>query len=112
MEHDYAKFRGKCREMSEELCRQDPSLRLVRGHYFCPIWNQEDPHWWCVKLDGTIVDPTAAQFPSLGRGLYTPFDGLVTCEECGKHVREEDADIDGGHVFCSYLCHGRCVGVF
>lgn len=34
---DYAKYRGKCKEMSEEAVAQDPSLRLVRGYYHCPF---------------------------------------------------------------------------
>src|SRR5688572_31601131 len=73
---DYAKFRGKCREMSEALCAEDSTLTLMRGHYMCPFWG-EQPHWWCQKADGTVVDPTAAQFPSKGGGVYVPFDGFV-----------------------------------
>jgi hypothetical protein len=107
---DYAKYRGKCREMSEELCRQDPTLTLVRGHYHCPAWG-EQPHWWCVRPDGTVVDPTARQFPSKGAGEYVPFDGIVSCAECGKEMKEEEADIDGNYAFCSYRCHGIFVGV-
>ena len=34
----YTKFRGKCKQMSEEAVAADPTLRLVRGHYFCPFW--------------------------------------------------------------------------
>ena len=36
---DYLKYRGKCKEMSEALVANNPALRLVRGHYWCPIWN-------------------------------------------------------------------------
>lgn len=112
MSNDYMKLRGKCREMSEQLVAADPSLTLVRGHYFCPIWNSEEPHWWCVKNDGTVVDPTAMQFPSKGMGVYTPFNGAVECAECGKEVAEEQARFDGRYAFCSYRCNGRFVGVF
>ena len=31
---DYQRYRGKCKEMSEALIAADPSLRLVRGHYY------------------------------------------------------------------------------
>ncbi|HNV67896.1 MAG TPA: hypothetical protein PKN60_12325, partial [Bacteroidales bacterium] len=65
---DYLKFRGKCKEMSEAAVLEDPTLRLVRGHYWCPLWDRNEQHWWCVKPDGTIVDPTARQFPSRGLG--------------------------------------------
>lgn len=108
----YKAFRGRCREMSDAACRSDSSLTLVRGHYYCPMWNTEEPHWWTVRQDGTIHDPTKDQFPSRGLGVYTPFDGLVECADCGKQVKEEDADIEGRYAFCSYQCHGRFVGVF
>jgi hypothetical protein len=108
---DYILYRGKCKEMSEAAVAADPTLTLVRGHYFCPIWNSDEPHWWTVRQDGTIYDPTARQFPSKGMGIYTPFDGMVSCAECGKTVHEDKADIEGNYAFCSYECHGRFVGV-
>jgi hypothetical protein len=111
MSSDYEKYRGKCKEMSEALVTEDSTLRLVRGHYWCPIWNTEEPHWWCVKEDGTIVDPTAKQFGSKGCGEYTEFDGNITCEECGKQVLEEDAQFMGQHPVCSYSCGARLVGI-
>ena len=114
MDEGYRKFRGRCKELSEEACKADPLLTLVRGHYFCPIWNTEEPHWWTVRQDGTIYDPTKEQFPSKGMGLYTPFDGTVSCSECGKEIPEEAAYIDenGHYAFCSGTCYGRFVGVF
>jgi len=67
---DYLTYRGKCKDLSEEAVRKDPELRLVRGHYFCPIWKREEQHWWCVRKDGTIHDPAKYQFPSRGLGVY------------------------------------------
>ena len=109
---EYMKYRGKCREMSEALCREDPTLTLVRGHYVCPIWRTEEPHWWCTKPDGTIVDPTALQFPSKGKGVYIPFNGMVACANCGKEIPEDKADIEGNYAFCGYTCHGQFIGIF
>lgn len=108
---DYLKYRGKCKEMSEELVAKDPTLTLVRGHYLCPFWG-EQPHWWTEKTDGTIVDPTKLQFPSKGLGEYIPFNGMVICAECGKEIHESKADFASNYAFCSYTCHGRFVGVF
>lgn len=108
---NYLKYRGKCKEMSEAACAADPSLRLVRGHYYCPIWHSNEQHWWCEKPDGTIVDPTKLQFPSEGKGFYTEFDGIIQCAECGKEVKEEDARIDGNYAFCSSACNARFVGM-
>lgn len=111
-EEGYKKYRGRCRELSEAACREDPTLTLVRGHYFCPLWCSEEPHWWTVRQDGTIYDPTRLQFPSKGFGIYTPFNGVIACSNCGKEVQEEEADIDGNYAFCSHLCHGQFVGIY
>ncbi len=108
---DYTKYRGKCKEMSEALIVDDPTLTLVRGHYMDPAWGKQ-PHWWCKKPDGTIVDPTKDQFPSKGCSTYVEFDGTLPCSECGKIMKEQDADFDGNYAFCSYECHGRSVGAF
>lgn len=108
---NYHKYRGKCREMSEALVKEDPTLRLVRGHYACPFWGDQ-PHWWCEKEDGTIVDPTAKQFPMEGKaGEYIEFNGIITCEECGTQVPEEKAYIDGNHTFCTGNCFAEHVGL-
>lgn len=108
---NYKRYRGKCKEMAEAAIAADPSLTLVRGHYYCPIWNSDEAHWWTVKPDGTILDPTALQFPSAGHGTYTPFTGVVACSECGKEVKEEEASFESNYCFCSYRCHGRFIGV-
>lgn len=106
----YRLYRGKCKQMSEALVAEDPTLTLVRGHYFCPIWNSDEPHWWCERPDGSIVDPTREQFPSKGSGIYTPFNGMCECSNCGKEVAEEDATFDSNYVFCSYKCYGHFIG--
>jgi hypothetical protein len=111
IESNYLKFRGKCKELSEEACNTDPTLTLVRGHYFCPIWNREMAHWWTVRTDGTIHDPTKLQFPSAGGGIYTPFNGQVICAHCGKDVPEIDAHFDSNYGFCSVACNMRFVGL-
>lgn len=107
---DYERFRGRCKELSEALIRDDPTLKLVRGYYYCPIWGKQ-AHWWCKRPDGTIVDPTKAQFPSNGIGEYEEFDGWVECSNCGRRIREEEGDYESNYVFCSYNCHGQFVGV-
>lgn len=112
MKSDYLKFRGKCKKMCEDLIEKDSSLKLVRGHYYCPIWNSNEQHWWVINSNGDIVDPTKDQFPSKGNGFYEEFNGVYQCSECGKDILEEEADFESNYVFCSYQCHGRFVGVF
>lgn len=107
---DYRRYRGKCKEFCEQEIAKDPSLTLVRGHYICPFWG-EQPHWWTTRSDGSVFDPTKAQFPSHGIGEYVPFSGMVNCSECGKEMNEEEASFESNYCFCSYVCHGRFVGV-
>lgn len=107
---DYLAYRGKCREMAEAACAADSSLRLTRGFYHCPIWGKQ-AHWWAVKPDGAIVDPSVKQFPTAGQFAdYEEFDGNIECEYCHKSVAEEDAYMYGHHAYCSSKCFGHDVG--
>lgn len=107
---DYIKYRGKCKEMSEALVADDPTLQLVRGWYHCPIWGKQE-HWWCKTPEGKIIDPTARQFPSKGIGEYEEFAGIFSCAECGTDVKEENAIFESNYVFCSGRCVCRFVGL-
>ena len=111
MTDDYEKYRGKCKEFAEDAAQKDPTLRLVRGHYYCPIANRNEPHWWCERSDGPIFDPTKLQFLSRGAGLYKEFDGYIECAQCEKTVEEVDAYIEGKYGFCSTKCKMRFVGL-
>lgn len=107
---DYERYRGRCKEMSEAAVAEDPTLTLVRGHYHCPLWG-EQAHWWTVRRDGTVHDPTKDQFPSRGCGEYVPFDGTVPCAECGKVMEEKDAIMMGNYPVCSDRCACLLVGL-
>ena len=106
---DYIKYRGKCKEMSEHLCKEDPTLTLQRGWYECPIWGKQQ-HWWCTTPEGKIIDPTKDQFPSKGIGTYIKYAGVLVCEYCGTSIQEDDAYFVEQHVYCSYRCYGKDVG--
>ena len=111
MESNYSKYRGKCKEMVDMAIIADPSLKAIRGHYHCPVWGKQK-HWWCVRKDGSIYDPTAKQFPSGGIAeYYEEFNGIITCDECGKHIPEDMVRIDGNYAFCSMACNARFVGL-
>jgi hypothetical protein len=93
---------GACAEATLAMLGAFPDLKRVRGHYYCPAWGQRE-HWWLVTADGTIIDPTAHQFPSLGAGLYVPWDEdrvepTGICANCGDYVF-------GGGTCCSQACN-------
>lgn len=107
---DYTDLRGKCKELSEQEVKDDPSLTLVRGYYHCPIWGRQQ-HWWCKKPDGTIVDPSVKQFPTAGVGAdYEEYDGIVFCEYCSSSILEDDAYFVDHHVYCSDAHYARDIG--
>lgn len=81
---------GACHETSTAMVKAFPELRQARGHYYCAFWGERE-HWWCVDADGTVVDPTAAQFPSEGNGHYEELDPnapepIGKCLECGAYT--------------------------
>ena len=107
----YAKYRGKCKEYCEQAVSSDPTLTIVRGYYYDPIWGTVEQHWWTKRADDTIYDPTCEQFPSAGGGLYEEFNGWYSCDECGKEVEEKDAVPCGNYVCCSQRCAFHLVGL-
>jgi len=111
MQSDYLKYRGKCKELSEAAIHANPTLTLVRGHYFEPMWDTEEQHWWTKREDGSIYDPSAKQFSSKGSGIYTEFNGSINCEECGSQIEEKYAQIMGNYAVCSTKCALKLVGL-
>lgn len=105
-------LRGTCRAAAETAVRHDPTLRLARGWYHCPLWGPQ-AHWWAVRPNGRIVDPTAAQFPSGGLGEYEEFTGMAPCVHCGRPTAEDAGIIfgNGHYLACSSRCHGIFIGV-
>ena len=57
-----------------------------------------------LSIKIAIHDPTALQLPSKGLGEYVEFDGMYTCEYCGKSVNENDVYNNEHHVYCSGDC--------
>jgi hypothetical protein len=97
---------GKCYDWSCDMADAFPELRLVRGHYYCTAWG-ERAHWWLVAPDGSIVDPTAEQFPSRGAGEYIELDlnapvPTGKCLNCGELVYQGDS-------VCSPECYAATV---
>jgi len=90
IQNNVAETFGQCAEATAKMQDAFPELTRVRGHYFCPIW-EDRAHWWLVDPAGKIVDPTAGQFPSKGNGTYTMWDESEPeptgkCLECGEYA--------------------------
>jgi hypothetical protein len=109
---NYSKYRGKCKELCDEAIKNDPSLTLKRGWYYEPLWNKEEEHWWTVKIDGSIYDPTAKQFPSGGiKEFYKEFTGIIPCSQCGVKITEDQIKMCGRYPVCSTKCALKLVGL-
>jgi hypothetical protein len=96
---------GTCAEVTEQMAEVFPELRRVRGHYHCPYWGKR-AHWWMVTPDGSIVDPTAIQFPSAGSGQYVEWnegdeEPIGKCANCGGHSY---ASKGGNDTVCGDAC--------
>lgn len=97
---------GKCKEMAEIMLETFLELRMVRGHYYCPIWGERG-HWWLIDENDDIVDPTRSQFPSKGLGLYVEWDESEEeptgkCPNCGGYCYD-------GRDCCSDNCYTEFV---
>ena len=104
---NYLKHRGTCKEQCEKAIAEDASLTLVRGYYHDAFWGKQQ-HWWTVRTDGTIFDPSKLQFPDQN-GEYEVFDGTIECEYCGNKIALSDAYVYFQHVYCNYTCFGHDV---
>lgn len=69
---------GQCFQVCQEMLKVFPELVLRAG--YVRTWAGTDLHWWLTTEDGTIVDPTEAQFGGLQPEDY--FD-------CGKTAAVE-----------------------
>lgn len=77
-----------CMEATESMAAAFPELRRVRGHAMVGLHDR--PHWWLVKTDGEIVDPTAHQW-GVQPSSYCeiPLDAEEPhgkCYECGVEL--------------------------
>ena len=98
---------GRCVELTVAMAAEFPELTRTRGHYLCPIWGDRE-HWWLVDTNNTIVDPTDAQFPSLGHGENVSWEEgneepVGKCGNCGGYSYPSQG---GNSSFCGDDCAG------
>ena len=101
---------GDCWKVTELMAAQFPELRRVRGHYEDWLWGDRT-HWWLIAPDGSIVDPTAAQFPTKGNAAYREWhegdrEPLGICPNCGGHIFEDYGGVCSdscGRQYAAYI---------
>jgi len=76
----------QCAKYTLEMLEAFPELKRVRGYYH-DFFQGRRPHWWLVKPDGYVIDPTVEQF-CLG-GEYELYDESLgepkgKCINCGE----------------------------
>lgn len=97
--------RGMCYSASSSMMKEFPELKLIRGYVTC---DQGVPaHWWCVDVDGNIVDPTAAQFTNIV--LYEEYqEGMEVqigkCMNCGWEIYDTTMNSKKSTSVCSNEC--------
>jgi hypothetical protein len=84
---------GQCRQEAEKMGEAFPELRVVKGHV--TVWReilqpQRTAHWWCVAVEGEIVDPTRGQYPWPVTDYEQYVEGdpvrLGKCANCGDEI--------------------------
>lgn len=100
---------GNCDQITKKMAEEFPELTRVRGHYYCIAWG-ERTHWWLTTPEGKIIDPTAAQFSSQGRGTYIPWnegdkEPTGKCPNCGEYSwdHQDFCSDECGNAYVAYL---------
>jgi hypothetical protein len=91
-----------CRQWAHAMVEWFPELAIARGWYVEPLLGRVE-HWWCLTPSGTVIDPTAAQFPTGGEYEPVTDESQVptgACLNCGDSVYE-------GLTCCSDGVRGR-----
>lgn len=93
-----------CIDYQKLMLQVFPELLPVNGIYYDHI-KGTSRHWWCKTKDNIIIDPTAKQFPSNGKGIYEAWPrqkhALRYCHYCHKQVGNYK-------LFCFNLSSNQC----
>jgi len=98
--------RLNCSEATKKMVKIFSELKRVRGLASVEEpWGlppTRTPHWWCVTPEGTVIDPTAHQYPTriLDYSEADESKGPPTgkCPNCGDLCYQSE-------YTCSEKCH-------
>lgn len=79
-----------CQGATAKMVEAFPELKRVPGHVYTVHFGRR-AHWWCETPDGSVVDPTAAQFEDAFMLEYHPFEPgqevrVGRCMNCGDDI--------------------------
>lgn len=104
---------GLCSSATTEMVAAFPELQRVPGRVLTAAWGERE-HWWCVAPDGTVVDPTASQFPG-GVAEYIPWRPgsevrVGKCINCGEviYARPQELGKPPQGLYSTSFCDARC----
>jgi hypothetical protein len=86
-----------------------PELTIVKGHVETLEWGRRG-HMWLRMADGTIVDPTASQFPGiLEYDEWKPGDEVRVgaCMNCGEDIWRSVQTLDT-EPYNPMVCSEEC----
>jgi len=90
----------KCEEATTTMCVAFPELVRIRGSAMVGV--DFRPHWWCETPSGTVIDPTAHQWPGgilFYERLQSEEEPYGKCLNCGDLLFRSRGD---GSFHCSY----------
>jgi len=74
---------GRCEEFAFAMAKAFRSLTVRYGHYV-HSYGTAEVHFWCEDADGSVVDPTASQFPPGGSYRRGRIGGRLVRALCAK----------------------------
>jgi len=87
---------GFCHSRATDMQEAFPELVLCRG-YYVSVLDGSRPHWWLKDAEGSVIDPTAAQFQMKDGGVYQEYEESIhgelpigKCMNCGSEVFESE----------------------
>lgn len=103
----YEQYYGQCQKACGAMVLVFPELTIRKG-YASTEWGERG-HWWLTTADGTIIDPTAKQFPSIfGYREWVPGSLVLIgkCCNCGDEIWEAVQSLDNikRKEICSVAC--------
>lgn len=94
------KIKGLCSIATEQMVKEFPDLKRVRGHVQDALITREVEHWWCIDDENNIIDPTASQF-----------NFIISYDERDESLPEPTGKCPNCGEYCfnnNFTCSDKC----